>query len=99
MTQAVNESAVSLPQSIRELLLLKVPEAEINHWALEAIVVEAAREHIISRRKAADLLGLKNYASREAFFERHGLILEYTMEMVEEDFRTIEHLEALRKRD
>jgi hypothetical protein len=43
---------------------------------VEALVVEAVREHIESRRKGASLLGLEDYESREAFFERHGLFNE-----------------------
>ena len=97
MSRAVDEPAVPLPQGLRELLLLKVPAAKLNDWALEAIVVEAAREHIISRRKSAELMGLTSSAEREAFFDRHGLTNEYTAEMVEEDFRAIEHLEAIRR--
>jgi hypothetical protein len=80
------------------MILLKMPEGELHHWVLEAIVVEAAREHIISRRKTASILGFKDFESREAFFERHGLFIEYTMEMAEKDFKSIKHLEALRKR-
>jgi|GEM_PF-1589638 len=98
MPQSANADSVSIPKEIRELLLLKVPEGELGYWALEAIVVEAAREHIISRRKAASLLGLQDYESRDAFFERHGLTHEYTVEMVEADLRAIRALEALRKR-
>jgi hypothetical protein len=45
-----------------------VPEKELDHWLAEAIVVAAVREHIISRRKAATLLGYEDYESREAFF-------------------------------
>jgi hypothetical protein len=54
------------------------------------------REHIISRRKAASLLGLDSYLDRNAFFVRHGLMNEYTLEMVEQDIRAIEKLRSLR---
>jgi hypothetical protein len=81
-----------VPLGVREVLLTKVPESEVDHWAAEAIAVAAAREHIISRRKAATLLGYEDYESREAFFEHHGLTNEYTVEMVEEDFGAIDAL-------
>jgi len=97
MTEAANPQAVTLPPAVRELLLLGIPEGELNHWALEAILAEAARTHMVSRRKAATLLGLVNYKEREAFFERHSLTNEYTVDMVHEDFRTIEALEAKRR--
>jgi hypothetical protein len=96
MTQTMNSESVPLPSAVRDILLTKLPESELDHWAVEAIVVEAAREHIVSRRKAATLLGYADYESREAFFERHGLTNDYTLEMVEEDFQAIESLRAKR---
>lgn len=96
MTHRTNNESVPLPTGIREILLTKMPESELDHWAGEAIVVEAAREHLISRRKAATLLGYEDHDSREAFFERHGLTNEYTLEMVEEDFKAIDALRAKR---
>ncbi len=89
MAQTARTISVYLPPGVRELLLLKVPEAELDHWALEAIVVEAAREHVISRSKAASLLGLDDYEARDAFFERHGLTNEYTLEQMEMDRKAI----------
>ena len=58
--------------------------------ATEALVVEAAREHLISRRRAATLLGLEDFEAREAFFGRHQLFNENTVEMVEQDFSAID---------
>lgn len=78
------------------MLLRRVAEKELDRWIAEAVVVEAAREHFISRRKAASLLGYEGTVDREAFFERHGLSSEYTSEMVEEDFATINALRAKR---
>ena len=86
--------SIPLPPDLREVLLLKVPEAELTHWATEALVVEAAREGFISRRKAATLLGYDAYDAREAFFERHRLIEEYSLEMLEMDRRALEKLES-----
>lgn len=96
MSQTMNIESVPLPPGIRDILLMKMPEDEVDHWAAEAIVVEAAREHLISRRKAATLLGYDDYQSRETFFERHGLTNEYTLEMVAEDFQAIDTLKAKR---
>jgi hypothetical protein len=83
-----------IPADLRAILLTKLSEQQVAAWATEAVVVEAAREHIISRRKAASLLGLNNYVERHAFFERHGLTNEYTAQMVEMDIKAIETLRA-----
>ena len=98
MAQTASSQAIPLPGKVRDLLLLKVPDGELARWAVEAIVVEAVREHMISRNKAATFLGLEDYESREAFFERHGLLNSYTLEMIREDFETIDLLEAKRQR-
>jgi hypothetical protein len=98
MAQPAYIQPVAIPEDLRALLLAELGEKELSAWATEALVVEAARQHIISRRKAATLLGLTNYLEREAFFERHQLFNEYTLEMVEEDFKTIAILEEKRQR-
>jgi hypothetical protein len=90
MAQPEHIQPVPIPNDLRALLLAKLSEEQVSAWATEALVVEAAREHVISRRKAATLLGFEDYESREAFFERHQLFNEYTVEMVEQDFKTID---------
>lgn len=60
-------------------------------------MVEAVREHIISRNKGATLLGLEDYESREAFFDRHQLFNGYTFEMWEQGRESIEILQARRR--
>jgi len=87
---------VPIPEDLRALLLTKLSEQQLTDWATEALIVEAAREHVISRRKAATLLGYQDYESREAFFARHQLFNEYTLEMWEQDLKSIEILEAQR---
>ena len=89
MQQAHFES-VPIPEDLRALLLANRSEEQLTTWATEALVVEAVRQHIISRRKAATLLGHQDYESREAFFERYGLLNEYTLEMLERDLQTID---------
>jgi hypothetical protein len=97
MAQPAHIQAVPIPEDLRALLLAKLGEQQLSAWVTEAAVVEAVRQHVISRNKAATLLGLEDYEEREAFFERCQLFNEYTREMVEEDFRTIEILEARRR--
>lgn len=87
---------VPIPEDLRTLLLAKLNDEQLSAWITEAAVVEAVRQHVISRNKGATLLGLEDYESRGAFFERHQLFNEYTIEMVEEDFKAIETLRAKR---
>jgi hypothetical protein len=94
MSSTAREEPILLPIGIREVLMSTMPVSEINRWAGEAIVVEAVREHLISRRKAATLLGYEDYESRETFFTRHDLVNDYTMDMVDDDFRAIEQSRA-----
>lgn len=90
MAQPVHLEPVPIPEALHELLVARLGEREVSSWATEAVVVESARQGLISRRKAATLLGIQDPSAREEFFERHGLILEYTAEMLEEDFKTID---------
>jgi len=92
MVQPEHIESVPIPESFREILVGHLGEQSLKSWETEALIVEAAREHIISRRKAATLLGLTNYIERQVFFERHGLTNEYTLEMLEMDLQALETL-------
>ena len=92
----MNTESIPLPPGVRDIVLMKIAPSEFNHWAAERIVAGAAREHMISRRKAATLLGYESISEREAFFERNGLTSEYTLEMVDEDFAAIDALRSKR---
>ena len=94
MSSTARDEPILLPIGIREVLMSTMPVSEINRWAGEAIVVEAVREHLISRRKAATLLGYEDYESREAFVNRHNLRNDYTLEMIQDDFRAIDQSRA-----
>ncbi len=97
MVQPAHIQPVAIPEDLRVLLLAELSEQQLSEWVTEAAVVEAARQHVISRNKAATLLAHDDYEAREAFFERHELYNEYTMEMWEQDLKTIEMLEARRR--
>ena len=92
MAQPAYTETIELPIELHELLRTKLGDKSVASWLTEAAVVEAAREHFISRRKAATLLGYEDYESREDFFERHQLFIEYTMEMLEQDLKSSEAL-------
>jgi hypothetical protein len=95
MDESARAGNVPLPEGIREHLA-EVTEADLNKWAGEAIVAEAARRHLLSRHKAATLLGLEDYQTREAFFVWHGLTNKYTLAMLEEDLEGINTLKSMR---
>ncbi|AIE84756.1 hypothetical protein OP10G_1388 [Fimbriimonas ginsengisoli Gsoil 348] len=67
MIQLRNFESLPLPPAVRDILLTKLPKSELDPWAIEAIVVEVAREHIVSCRKAATRLGYKGYESAKPF--------------------------------
>jgi len=90
MAKLAEIDAVAIPGELRALLVSRIEPSQVSGWATEALVIEAARQHIISRKKATTLLGITDYGEREAFFERHGLQLEYTMEMLDLDFKAID---------
>ena len=94
MAQRALKQTISIPQDLATLLTEKLGVRSLDSWGLEAVVVEAAKEHLISRGRAASLLGLEDYESRNQFFEKHGLLNEYTMEMLDEDFKRIESRRA-----
>jgi len=90
MAQPAYNESVPIPLDLQSLLLARLRGQSISAWATEAVIVEAVREHVISRNKAATLLELEDYETREDFFERHQLFNEYTVEMLDEDFKTID---------
>ncbi len=90
MAQSAHIQKVPIPEDLRVLLLAKLDDQQLSAWVTEAAVVEAVRQHLISRNKDATLLGIDDYAAREDFFERHQLFNEYTMEMLDQDFKTID---------
>jgi len=92
MAQIVHVEPVAIPEGFRAILLGNLGETNLAAWETRALVVEAARQHIISRNKAATLLGFEDYESREEFFNQYELFNEYTVEMLDEDFRTIDQI-------
>ena len=82
-------TTILLPDSLYDALVTRVGDEGLAAWGIEAMAVEAVRQGTISRRKAASILEIDSPDVREAFFERHGLSLEYTLEDMEEDFRTL----------
>jgi predicted HTH domain antitoxin len=47
-------------------------EDNISRWALEAVVVQALREGLVTRGYASEILGFR-FSQREAFFAERGI--------------------------
>lgn len=78
--------SISLPDEIA---------AEIGeHWtdvprrALEALVAEAYREKVITGQQAREMLGLSRH-QLDAFLKRAGIYLDYSVEDLKADRRTL----------
>lgn len=78
--EAMNPTfAVTIPERLKTALESNVGSSEFPRWALEAMVVEAVREGLISRGFGGDILGLGFYA-REELYARRGVVYDYTEE-------------------
>jgi predicted HTH domain antitoxin len=60
------------------------PGRDVARAALEAIVLEAIREHRLSEHQAASLLGLSRY-ELDGFLKQHEVWLDYSIEDLEKD--------------
>lgn len=79
---------LELPEELSRLLVSELGTASVPEWSLQTIAAEAARQGLVSRRRAAELVGLAP-EEWEGFFEQHGLELEYTREAMESDLAVI----------
>lgn len=81
--------SVEVPEELRRILAERPGEAELPRWALEAIVLEAVREGILSRGRGGELLGL-GFHEREALYARRGLVYSYDAEELAAEGRDLE---------
>jgi len=72
---------LELPDEIARQI---APGRDIAQAALEAIVLEAIREHRLSEHQAATLLGLNRH-ELDGFLKQHEVWLDYSMEDLEKD--------------
>ena len=75
---------VEIPAPLTEALALQKSPATLPRWVLEALVVEAVRQRLISRGCGGELLGL-SFGEREEFYARHGVTYELSDEELAED--------------
>jgi predicted HTH domain antitoxin len=74
--------AVTLPEPLRVALEDGNESVDLSRWTLEALVLEAVREGLISRGRGGELLGL-GFHQREELFARRGV----TYDLSEEELR------------
>ena len=66
-------------------------DAEIQRRVLEAVALEGYRGGRLTSGQVAELLGLSRWQAEE-FLDAHGVKQAYTLEMLEEDRRTLAQL-------
>ena len=52
---------------------------DLSRAALEALVAESCRKHLLSDHQAAQLLGLSRY-ELDGFLKEHGVFLDYSID-------------------
>jgi predicted HTH domain antitoxin len=76
-----------LPDELLEALA--APGVDISRAAFEALAAEAYREQKISHSQLRRLLGYETRMEVDAFLKARGVELEYTVEDLERDRRTL----------
>ena len=67
----------------------------IDRWgdlpqrALEALVVKACRDGVMTSREVQEVLGLKSRHETDAFLKNAGIYLEYSIDDLDEDVRVL----------
>ena len=73
------QSTITLPESLASALEEGLGGGDLPRWALEALVVEAVREGLVSRGFGGDVLGI-GFHEREALYARRGVVYDYSKE-------------------
>lgn len=82
---------VELPEPVERELKERWDAAELSRKTLEALLIEAYREGLISRGKIGELLGM-GFHEREAFLKERDVPYNYGVEEFEQDLRTMGEL-------
>lgn len=69
-------STITLPESLSAALDEGLGGGDLPRWALEALVVEAVRDGLITRGFGGDLLGI-GFHEREALYAKRGVVYDY----------------------
>jgi hypothetical protein len=81
---------ITLPDELLEALTAS--GEELSCTALEALSLEAYRTRKISAAQLRRLLGFQTRMEVDAFLKEHGVELEYGMEDLERDRKTLDQL-------
>jgi chromosome segregation and condensation protein ScpB len=65
---------------------------DLSRKALEALVVEAYRNEVITRYQVGQILGLRSRFAVDAFLKRSNIYLHYNETDLDDDRKTLEHL-------
>jgi len=79
---------VELPDAVAKQL---GPDARLQRRVLEAVALEGYREGRLTSGQVAELLGLSRWEA-EDLLDAHGARARYSLEMLEEDRRTMARL-------
>lgn len=88
MSGSAPTETVTVPKSLAQAISQGQDPSAFERWALEAMVLEAVREGLISRGYGGELLGM-GFHEREKFYADHGIVYDTTIEEVMSDVRTI----------
>lgn len=77
---------IALPDELSAALA--APGEDLSRTALESLVLTAYRDRKISAAQLRRLLGYETRMEVDAFLQKHGVELEYTLEDLERDRET-----------
>jgi hypothetical protein len=83
-----NTITVPFPERLRDALETRgVGETGIAHWSLQAIIIEAYREGLISRGMIGELLGM-SFEERETWLSERDVPYPYGVTDLQDDRQT-----------
>ena len=75
---------IAMPDSLTGAILTRVNEADLPRWALEALVLEAVREKLITRGYGGEILGF-SFQEREEFYLAKGITYDLDAEDIAQE--------------
>ena len=71
------QAALQIPEGFKRAVEGKIAESDFSRWGIEALVLEAVREGLITRGYGGELLSL-GFHEREQFYATHGVTYDLT---------------------
>lgn len=85
------QSTITVPESLTNAVEEGLGKVDLPRWALEAMVLEALREGLITRGYGGEILGL-GFHEREAFYAQRGVVYDYSDEDLAQERRDLERM-------